>query len=89
MAKKIVNLRLSEEMIDLINQQIGDTFTQKFENMVTRCMWELPAAEQQLKIVKKLIAEKKDELHDLSMKAQEFSDILDEIGILLSEYSNT
>lgn len=76
MAKKIVNLRLSEEMIDLINQQIGDTFTQKFENMVTRCMWELPATQQQLKVLKKEVQDRQKALNELATEYEKYSRIL-------------
>lgn len=71
MAKKIVNLRLSEEMIDLINAQIGDTFTQKFENLVTRCMWELPAREEQLAAVKEKINQERERLRKLEKASEE------------------
>lgn len=71
MAKKIVNLRLSEEMIDLITAQIGDTFTQKFENLVTRCMWELPAREEQLAAVKEKINQERERLRKLEKASEE------------------
>ena len=31
-------LRLSDELIEMIESQTGTTFTQKFENLVTRCV---------------------------------------------------
>lgn len=70
MAKKIVNLRLSEEMIDLINQQIGESFTQKFENLVTHCMWVLPKREKQLAKVREQITQEQNQLFRLQ-KANE------------------
>ena len=50
MAKKsnIRSIRFSDEMIEMIESQEGDTFTAKFEALVTRCMWELPEKEKQL-----------------------------------------
>lgn len=44
MGKKnnIRSIRFSDELAKLIDRQQGDTFTQKFENLVTRCVWELP-----------------------------------------------
>lgn len=43
MAQKnnIRSIRFSDEIADLIDRQSGETFTQKFENLVTRCAWEL------------------------------------------------
>ena len=50
MAKKsnIRSMRFSDEMIEIIEAQAGETFTAKFEALVTRCMWELPAKEKEL-----------------------------------------
>ena len=50
MAQKnnIRSIRFSDEMAELIDQQVGDTFTQKFENLITRCVWELPMKEAAL-----------------------------------------
>ena len=45
----IRSIRFSDELAKLIDRQIGDTFTQKFENLVTKCVWELPNREKQLK----------------------------------------
>ena len=48
MGKKndIRSIRFSDELAELIDRQQGDTFTQKFENLVTRCVWELPEKSQ-------------------------------------------
>ena len=38
MAKNnIRSVRFSDEMIEIINQQVGENFTQKFERMVYNC----------------------------------------------------
>lgn len=71
MAKKIVNLRLSEEMIDLINQQNGETFTQKFENLVTHCIWHLPVQEKRLAYVKEQINQERDRLFRLQKASEQ------------------
>ena len=44
MAQKnnIRSIRFSDELAELIDRQVGRTFTEKFENLVTRCVWELP-----------------------------------------------
>ena len=34
--------RFSDELAELINRQVRKTFTEKFENLVTRCVWKLP-----------------------------------------------
>ena len=47
MAKNnIRSVRFSDEMIEIINQQVGENFTQKFERMVYNCyiLSHLPAS---------------------------------------------
>ena len=68
MAQKnnIRSIRFSDEMAALIDQQIGDTFTQKFENLVTRCVWELPQKEEELRRVRELIDRKRQQLSELN-----------------------
>ena len=45
----IRSIRFSDELAELIDRQAGNTFTEKFENLVTRCVWELPQKEAELK----------------------------------------
>jgi len=47
------SVRLSDDLIELIERQVGDTFTAKLENLVTRCVWELPRKEEEIKNWKK------------------------------------
>ena len=47
----IRSIRFSDELAELIDRQVGRTFTEKFENLITRCVWELPQKEEQLKAV--------------------------------------
>ena len=41
----IRSLRFSDELAELIERQQGQNFTEKFENLVTRCVWEVTARE--------------------------------------------
>lgn len=70
MAKKnnIRSIRFSDELAKLIDRQTGDTFTEKFENLITKCVWELPQKEQQLETFDEMIAEKRKELAVLRNK---------------------
>jgi len=67
MAQKnnIRSIRFSDEMADLIDRQVGSTFTEKFENLVTRCVWELPAAEKRLAKVQAEIEQEMERLYNL------------------------
>ena len=61
----IRSIRFSDELAELIDRQVGNTFTEKFENLVTRCVWELPQREAELKEVQKQVRQEEKRLADL------------------------
>lgn len=65
----IRSIRFTDELAELINRQIGNTFTEKFENLVTKCMLELPQKEKELEQIEKRIREKRQELAELSSRS--------------------
>lgn len=67
----IRSIRFSDEMAELIDHQQGDTFTQKFENLVTRCVWELPGKERELEQLEAKIKEKRKQLQEMTAQAGE------------------
>lgn len=73
MAQKnnIRSIRFSDEMAELIDAQVGDTFTQKFENLITRCVWELPAKEKQLADIQAQISRERQRLFDLQRATEQ------------------
>lgn len=73
MAQKnnIRSIRFSDELAELIDQQIGRTFTEKFENLVTRCVWELPGKEEQLRRIQEQIDRERQRLTDLQQATGE------------------
>ena len=58
----IRSIRFSDELAELIDQQAGQTFTEKFENLITRCVWELPEKEKQLAALNEKIRKKQNML---------------------------
>ena len=63
MAKNnIRSIRFSDEMMEMIESQAGESFTAKFEALVTRCMWELPKKEQELKFIQEQIDQERKNL---------------------------
>lgn len=76
----IRSIRFSDEMVELIDRQIGDTFTQKFENLVTKCVWELPEKEQQLQRTKKMIQQERERYQILHKQCSNYSYMLQKIG---------
>jgi len=72
MAKNnIRSIRFSDELAELIDRQVGHTFTEKFENLVTRCVWELPRKEQQLKKIQEEIKQEQKRLYNLQRATEE------------------
>lgn len=91
MAKKnnIRSIRYSDDIAELIDRQIGDTFTEKFENLVTRCVWELPEKERQLKELDKQIKARRKELETLAKTATEYSDKLNTLKWSMDSVART
>lgn len=85
MAQKnnIRSIRFSDELAELIDRQVGKTFTEKFENLVTRCVWELPRKEAELEEINQQIEKKKQELKNLWKSAQEWRGTLQNINARL------
>lgn len=90
MAKKnnIRSIRFSDEMIEMIESQTGDSFTAKFEALVTRCMWELPRKEQELKGIQDQIDYKRKQLNRISNQAYELENTMYRLGNAVGQYSN-
>ena len=66
----IRSIRFSDDLAELINQQAGRTFTEKFENLVTRCVWELPTKQQESQRLEKRIGEQRQQLREISQQAR-------------------
>lgn len=62
----IRSIRFSDELIEIIDQQVGDNFTQKFERLVYNCYMLLPEKERQLEQLEERIGRKRAELAELS-----------------------
>lgn len=67
----IRSIRFSDELAELIDRQVGDTFTQKFENLVTRCVWELPQKEKELAYIKEDIQRERKRLYNLQRATEQ------------------
>lgn len=67
----IRSIRFSDELAELIDHQQGNTFTQKFENLITQCVWELPAKKEELEQIEQRIKEKREQLRKMTTQAGE------------------
>lgn len=61
----IRSIRFSDELAELIDRQKGNSFTEKFESLITRCVWELPQKEAELKRVQEELQQERKRLADL------------------------
>ena len=75
MAKKnnIRSIRISDDILELIEAQAGENFTQKYEALITRCFYELPAVERNLKFLNQQIDQKRQQLSRLYQKTDALS----------------
>lgn len=85
----IRSMRFSDTMIDMIEAQAGDTFTAKFEALVTRCMWELPAKERQLENINMEIKEKREQLGRMSNRVDGYRLQLQSMDLTLQQLSRS
>ena len=76
----IRSIRLSDELLELIDRQVGNNFTEKFENLVTRCVWELPQKEKELERLNQEISEKRQQLAEMSSHYSKAARTLEELS---------
>jgi len=75
----IRSIRFSDDLAKLIDRQEGRTFTEKFENLIARCVWELPAKEEKLEQLDQRIVEKQRQLQRMSEQAGELRATLSDL----------
>ena len=84
----IRSIRFSDELAELIDRQVGNSFTEKFENLVTRCVWELPQKEEELKRLQEQISLKQKRLYDLEDTVQKLQQMERDIKHLQRSLNN-
>ena len=85
----IRSIRFSDELAELIDRQVGYTFTQKFENLITRCVYELPKKEEQLAWYDQEIGKRRKQLDQLAQRAMKYSEQLNNLERQLLTVSET
>lgn len=91
MAKKnnIRSIRFSDELAELIDRQVGDTFTEKFENLITQCVWTLPGKKAQIKKLDEEIQRKQRQYKEMCDKVTELRRTLTKLEtVIISETMN-
>lgn len=80
----IRSIRFSDEMMEIINQQAGDNFSQKFERLVYNCYMLSSEKEKEIQRLDKQIAEKRDQLVELRAKCSDMDGLLSGIRYRLN-----
>ena len=75
----IRSIRFSDELAELIDRQVGRTFTEKFENLITRCVWELPQKEKELERLNEQIQKKQQQMAEASSR---YARMINQLGAL-------
>lgn len=75
----IRSIRFSDELAELIDRQVGNSFTEKFENLMTRCVWELPQKEAELKEVQKKVRQEEKRLAELRKRREKLDQAISDI----------
>ena len=81
----IRSIRFTDELYELIDRQEGDTFTQKLENLVTRCVWELPLKEHELERINEQIRERRGQLGRMTQKVTAYQAALRNLEVNLQQ----
>lgn len=68
----IRSMRFSDEILEIIEAQQGDTFTAKLENLVRTCVQELPKKQRELKDYQQMIERERQELRRIRDLKQKF-----------------
>lgn len=76
----IRSIRFSDELMEIINDQVGDNFNQRFERLVYNCYMLLPEKERQLALLESRIRAKQEELADLCVQYDIVSRTLHSVG---------
>ena len=72
----IRSIRFSDELIEIIEQQQGDNFTQKFERLVYNCYMLLPEKERQLDVLEARYQDTKQRYISMSKRYREAEELL-------------
>lgn len=76
----IRSIRFSDELMEIINNQVGDNFNQRFERLVYNCYMLLPEKKRQLAQLEARIRTKQEELADLCVQYDIASRTLHSVG---------
>ncbi|OCZ50841.1 hypothetical protein [Dehalobacter sp. TeCB1] len=87
MAKpNLKSVRMSDLVLNTVNQVKGDGFNEKFENLVTEFYYTIPKREEKLKNIEKSIKEKEAALNHLQSEIANIIKLAQSLNSLYTSY---
>lgn len=75
----IRSIRFSEELLEIINQQVGNNFTEKFERLVYNCYMLAAAKREEAERIDKEIVLRRKQLEDYRVELQKLMPVVHSI----------
>ena len=91
MASKPISrsMRFSEATYAMIEQQAGENFSAKFEALVTKCCWEVPQKEKELKQLQEKIDQERATLQRIRKKENELENLIFRMTSTVQSFNRT
>lgn len=84
----IKTIRFSDEMIDIIEQQVGENFTKKFERLVYNCYMLAAAKEEEIQRLDDMIRRQREQLQYYQKELRQLSPLVGSIQRQLISIDN-
>lgn len=84
----IRSMRFSDEIIEIIEAQPGETFTAKFEGLVRQCVTELPQKQRELQQIRDQITRERESLQVVRRNKQTFTQNLSNLQYSMESLVN-
>lgn len=84
----IKTIRFSDEMIDIIEQQVGENFTKKFERLVYNCYMLAAAKEKEIQRLDEMIRRQREQLQHYQKELRQLSPLVGSIQRQLKAVDN-
>lgn len=84
----IKTIRFSDELLEIIEQQVGDNFTQKFERLVYNCYMLVAAKEKEIQRLDEMIQSRRDQLQRYQKDLRQLAPVVASIQRQLKAVDN-
>lgn len=84
----IRSIRFSDELLEIIEQQVGDNFTQKFERLVYNCYMLAAEKEKEIQLLDDIILRKREQMQHYQKELQKLPSLVGSIQRQLRSVDN-